>query len=215
MESTENTGEKSAHPDSAASSTREDSTDIDDRELELLKEQYLSLRDETQLRIESLSKRITQGLTAIGAIAGYGLLSDNIGIISITPIVLGVLYIESARVYSQIGRLAGHMYHIEEKLQEIAPLFRWETEHGGLYGVSESILDITKYRIPTYLMVVVAVGAYVILLSFSMLFWPSKFETGLFSSEVLGVIYLLYGLVIAVAWIAAHQSITEESALPD
>lgn len=215
MESTENNGEKSGHPDSADSSTREDSTDIDDRELELLKEQYLSLRDETQLKIESLGKRITQGLTAIGAIVGYGLVSDDLGIVSITPIVLGVLYIESARVYSQIGRLAGHMYHIEDELQEIAPLFRWETEHGGLFGVSDNILDITSYRIPTYLMVVVAVVAYVISVLFSMSFWPSKFGKWLFTSEVLGMLYILYGLIIAGAWIAAHQSITEESALPN
>lgn len=214
MGSTEENCGNSNSPADSTSSAVENSTAIGDMEIDLLKEHYFSLREETHLRIELQNKRITQGLTVIGAITGYGLLSENHAVIALTPFVLGILYIESARMYSQIGRLAGHMYHLEEELQDVTPLFQWETKHGGLFGVSEGIADISWYRIPTYGLVVAAVGAYIGSVWVSVRFWPPGFGTWPLSADGLKLVMAGYGIFIIVIWISAHRSITNEPALP-
>lgn len=192
--------------------TQSDSQKVDDAELELLREQYLSLREEVHLRIELQNKRLTQGLTVIGAIIGYGLVSENHAVIATTPFILGALYIESARMYRQIGSLANHMLKIENTVQEIAPLFCWESEYGGFFGVSDGIGDFSWYRVPTYGLAVFAVGAYVALSWISIRFWPPNFGTWFVNSSMLAVVWIIYAVLVLFVWYSAHRYIRE---LPD
>jgi len=185
-----------------------DSTDFDDIELELLKDHYISLREETHLRIELQNKRLTRGVTVIGAILGYGLLSGNHSVIVVTPFILGVLYIESARMYRQVGALASQMYEIEEELQDVVPLFEWEHKYGGFYGVSEGLIDVSWYRIPTYGLILVSIIAYGALMLVSVRFWPPEFGSWYISGELLVLLMIMYGLIIGGVWYAAHQYIT-------
>ncbi|WP_157534024.1 hypothetical protein [Halobacterium hubeiense] len=187
--------------------TRPDSsTNLDGESLELLKEKYMVLREETHLRIELQQKRLTGGVTVIGAIIGYGLLSGNHAVIAVTPFILGLLYIESARTYRQIGALARHLYAIEEDLKTVNSKFNWEHEYGGFFGVGNGLIDRSLYRVPTYALITVAAAAYIALAIISLRFWPPEFGTWP------GRITLITGIalwtaVILVAWYSAHKYI--------
>jgi len=196
-------GEK---PDEEDGSCPDSSPDLDGESLELLKEKYMVLREETHLRIELQQKRLTGGVTVIGAIIGYGLLSGNHAVIAVTPFILGLLYIESARTYRQIGALARHLYAIEEDLKTVNSKFNWEHEYGGFFGVGNGLIDRSLYRVPTYALIAVAVGAYIALVKISLRFWPPEFgtwpgTTGLTISIVVWTMFVLG------AWYSAHKYI--------
>ena len=209
MESSEENSENTGTSDNQNSGKRKNSTDFNDEKLELLKDHYFSLREETHLRIELQNKRLTQGLTVVGAIIGYGLLSKNYSAITITPFILGILFIESARMYSHIGRLATEMYNIEEELQEVTSLFRWEHEYGGLYGVSDSLVDLSWNRVPIYGLIFVSIVAYVGAVWISVRFWPPDFGTWYVNSTDMSILMSLYGLFIMIIWYSAHQSVNQ------
>lgn len=182
------------------------SSNLDGESLELLKEKYMVLREETHLRIELQQKRLTGGVTVIGAIIGYGLLSGNHAVIAVTPFILGLLYIESARTYRQIGALARHLYEIEEDLKTVNSKFNWEHEYGGFFGVGNGLIDRSWYRIPTYVLIIAAVAAYIALVRISLRFWPPEFGTWPGTTKlIIGI--ALWTVFVLAAWYSAHRYI--------
>lgn len=185
------------------------SESLNETEAELLKEQYVSLREEAHLRIELQNKRLTRGLTVIGAIMGYGLLSGNHAVIAVTPFILGVLYIESARMYRQTGALARHMYDIETQLQDVATLFCWEHKYGPFFGPDPE--DKLRFNLPTYGLIAAAVVAYFALAWVSYRFWPPRFGTWYLNSNQLIVLMVVYAVLVGAVWCAAHLYIHDMS----
>jgi len=189
----------------------EQQTEIDDKEIELLKGEYMSLRDEVRMRIKEENRRFVRGLAVIGVLLGYGASSGHLSIVTAAPFILGFLYIESARTFHQLGNLSHQMLRIEDRLQNISQLFNWEHEYGGMFGVGNGILDYTPYRIPSYTLILIGVVSYAGLSWVSYRFWPPKLGYWPVKQRGLAIILILYSVIIAVAWVSSVLYVKELS----
>jgi hypothetical protein len=98
---------------------------------QILLEQYKELRESIRRGKGQMEKRATRGIASITLIAGYAFYAENGEVlITIIPVVMGVLFITHIQAAMWIARLSEHMCIIEEKIN--IGEFCWEKKYGGI-----------------------------------------------------------------------------------
>lgn len=92
---------------------------------------YRSLREEIHSRIAQYHRSILSGLSVIGVVIAYALLSGQFVFLAVIPVLVGFLFVQSVRTFNNIYYVANHLGRIEGAYVNEYPLFNWERRHGG------------------------------------------------------------------------------------
>ena len=180
----------------------------DDREILLT--EYSELREEIRMNQKLQHQRIIGGLTAIGAVIGYSLVSEGLVFISLVPLLVSILFVVTVRMSNATLYLGRQVYDIEQSLDVPVEEFGWESRFGGVIRSNErfSMWDdqlISWVVVPQAMLQILILIAYVLIMGISLaiLTESNLFGFSPISPTVLaGVAYLLLTLLVIITAIS-------------
>lgn len=91
---------------------------------------YSELRDEIGLRVSTNGRNLLTGLSTIGLVVAYGLLSGELVFFAAIPVVVAVLIVQTVFQLNRIMLAGAHLSRIEQAYVDDHPLFSWEHRYG-------------------------------------------------------------------------------------
>jgi len=177
-------------------------------------EMYSHLREELITRIQMHNKQRIRGLTAIAAIIGYALASQNLSVIALTPLIIGMIYLDQIRTMRMISASVRHMIDIEKEIPDTGDIFKWESKYGGYHGSWKSSYQFIDYFSPTNVIAVIAVLSYISLLIVSIEFWETLEISSIEITSIhISIIYAIFSLLLLISSISVymqHQELEPE-----
>lgn len=179
---------------------------------------YRSLRDETQSRISEHHRSLLSGLSVIGVIVAYALLSGEFVFLAVVPVVVGFLAVQSVQYLNNLYFINRHLSRIERAYVDEYPLFEWEHR----YGVSGADRTISQWGIdwsivPQLIILVLAALGYIGSIYTAYVVWPPSgieiLVIGL-SRRGLLAIYVLLTVLIGLAGYSYYLH-RDELAVPE
>ncbi|WP_158055977.1 hypothetical protein [Halorussus halophilus] len=179
---------------------------LSEKQIDVMLQQYLQLRNETMENIRQHNQRILSGIASLGLITGYALLAEDYWIVSVTPFILGLMMIQSFLTQRYLAAKSSASITLENRLSDVTPIFRWEKKYGGFYGDEPELLrkspssivgwdDILRHSLS-----LLAILVYLAAIYLSYITWESR-PTILSSVDIylLTVSYLIVTVLIACA----------------
>ncbi|MDZ7701338.1 MAG: hypothetical protein U5J98_04325 [Halobacteriales archaeon] len=159
---------------------------------------YRSLRDEVHSRIAQHHRSLLSGLSVIGVVIAYALLSGQFVFLAVIPVVVGFLVVQTVRTFNNILYVARHLSRIEGAYVEDYPLFNWERRYGG--GGTDRGLHrwgVDWSNVPQAIVLLLAAAGYLGSIYAAYVVWPPD-----------GVEILLIGLTrTGLVWIYAFLTL--------
>ncbi|GAA0268357.1 hypothetical protein [Halobacterium noricense] len=161
---------------------------------------YRTLRDETQSRTAQHQQRLLSGLSVIGVIIAYALLSGEFVFLAVIPIVVGFVAIQTAQYLNNLYFITRHLSRIEHAHTDEYPLFEWEHRY-GIAGTDRTVVrwGIDWSSVPQLIILVLAALGYLGSIYVAYVVWPPTgievLAIGLTRSGLLGIYALLTGLI--------------------
>lgn len=162
---------------------------------------YGSLRDEVHSRIAQHHRSLLSGLSVIGVVIAYALLSGQFVFLAVIPVLVGFLFVQSVRTFNNIYYVARHLTRIEGAYVDEYPLFNWERRYGGVgtdrgvyrWGIDWSI-------VPQSIVILLATFGYLGSIYAAYVVWPPDgveiLLIGLTRGGLLVIYAFLTGLVV-------------------
>ena len=134
---------------------------------------YNLLFDEIRSRIGQHYRSLLTGLSVIGLVMAYGLLTGELVFLAVIPVIIAVLFVQTVRHLNSILYSARHLKRIESEYSEEYQHFEWETRY-GMTGDARRVSDgrINWTLVPAGIMYVFAVLAYVGFAYVGYVVWP-------------------------------------------
>lgn len=134
---------------------------------------YGLLFEEIRTRISNHYRSLLTGLSIIGLVMAYGLLTGELVFLAVIPVIIAVLFVQTIRHINSILFSASHLNRIESRYTEEYPLFVWESR----YGMTGSERTISEGRVnwsllPAGIMYVIAAVGYVGFAYVGYVVWP-------------------------------------------
>ena len=134
---------------------------------------YRSLRDETQSRTSQHQRSLLSGLSVIGVIIAYALLSGEFVFLAVIPIVVGFLAVQSTQYLNNLLYINRHLSRIEQAYLDEYPLFEWESR----FGISGTDRGLTRRGIdwsiaPQFIILILAIFGYFGSIYIAYVVWP-------------------------------------------
>lgn len=162
---------------------------------------YGSLRDEVHSRIAQHHRSLLSGLSVIGVVIAYALLSGQFVFLAVIPVLVGFLFVQSVRTLNNIYYVARHLSRIEGAYVDEYPLFNWERRYGGAgtdRGVRRWGIDWSV--VPQSIVILLATFGYLGSIYAAYVVWPPDgveiLLIGLTRDGLLWIYALLTGLVV-------------------
>lgn len=180
----------------------------DDREILLT--EYSELREEIRMNQKLQHQRIIGGLTAIGAVIGYSLVSEGLVFISLVPLLVSILFVVTVRMSNATLYLGRQVYDIEQSLDVPVEEFGWESRFGGAIRSNERF-SMWDNQLVSWVVVPQAMLLILILIAYLLIMWISlailsKSNLSEFSSisptVLAGIAYLLLTLLVIITVIS-------------
>lgn len=191
-------------------------------------------RDELRLRLYELLEhrlekerqwrlvRTAGGGVVIGGIIGFALLTEQLQIIALTPVLFGIAVMAGLKSTVDMLYLQRHMVQLEREFQDREPLFAWMSDY-GVFGGAQAIefeeVDINV--IPNTALAVLIASIYVILMVIGYWTWAPITDSSVFLGGSIGRGILVIGyvtftalvVVIAVVGYLHYQRISNQLAV--
>ncbi|MBX0287968.1 hypothetical protein EGH22_16670 [Halomicroarcula sp. F28] len=179
-------------------------------------EMYSHLREELNIRMQMHNKQRIRGLTAIAAIIGYALAAQSPSVIAVTPVILGLIYLDQIRIIRLVSAAARHSVEIEHKISNCEDIFVWEKKYGGYYGGWKSEKKWVSFFSPTNIIGVLFIISYLTLAIISVEFWNDKDIVLItVTQEHLTIFYTIFSLLLLIASLSVYMHYKElEKDLP-
>lgn len=180
----------------APDDVEEDLPDEDDPHLLL----YSILHNEARSRISHHYRSLLSGLSVVGVIIAYALLSGKFVFLAVIPIVVGFLVVHTVRQLNGILFVARHLNRIERAYVDDYPLFAWEHRY-GMTGTDRHVerWGIDWSLVPPVIILVLAILGYVASAYAAYVVWPPEgvdiLLIGLTRGGLLAIYVLLTGLI--------------------
>lgn len=161
---------------------------------------YSELRNEIGLRVSTNGRNLLTGLSTIGLIVAYGLLSGELVFFAAIPVVVAVLIVQTVFQLNRIMLAGAHLSRIEQAYVEDHPLFSWEDRY-GMFGSSRLADDwlIDWTLIPQGIIMAVAALGYLVSAYVGYVLWPPEgtdiLIIGLTREGILSIYAVLTALV--------------------
>jgi len=199
--------------DIADSGGRERSVGATDPQLLL----YDSLREEIHLRISINGRNLLSGLSVIGLIVAYALLSGEFIFLAVVPIIVSILLIQTFFQLTRILLASRQLTRIERAYTDEYPHFDWEHRY-GMFGTDREIKNwrIDWTAVPQAIIFVLVVLGYFTSAYVGYVLWPPEgvdvLQVGV-TRSVLVVIYAILTMLVGLAGYAyyRHQSVKPSS----
>lgn len=91
---------------------------------------YRVLHDEVRSRLSHHYQGLLTGLSVVGVIIAYALLSGELVFLAVVPVVIGFLGVQAIRQHNGVLFIANHLNRIEKEYADENPLFVWERRYG-------------------------------------------------------------------------------------
>ncbi len=179
-------------------------------------------RDELRLRLyELLENRLEKerqwrmvrtagGGVVIGGILAFAILTDQLRLIALTPILFGIAIMAGLKSTIDMLYLQRNMVRLERELQDREPLFTWMSDY-GVFGGAQAIEfeEVDLNAIPNTALGVMIVGIYVVLLVMGYWSWTPLTEssiglTGNAGRGLLIVGYVTFTVLVSVIGIVGY-----------
>lgn len=161
---------------------------------------YSLLHDEVRSRLTHHYRSLLSGLSVIGVIIAYALLSGEFVFLAVVPVVIGFLVVQTVRQLNGLLFISHHLCRIEGAYVEEYPLFSWARR----YGMTGTERRVERHGIDWSLVpaaIVLAFGAlgYLGFVYVSYVVWPPDgidiLVVGLTREGLLGIYVVLTTLV--------------------
>lgn len=178
---------------------------------------YGVLRDEIRARISSQQRSLLSGLSLIGVVLAYALLSGEFVFLAVIPILIGVLTVHTIQQLNGILYVARHLARIEREYVEDHPLFEWELRY-GMVGTDREMRQwgINWTHVPQAIVLVLAGLGYVGTVYAAYAVWPPQgvdiLTIGLTRGGLLAI-YVLVTVLVGVAGYSFYLHQTELTAV--
>ncbi|MFB6081798.1 MAG: hypothetical protein ABEJ67_03150 [Halanaeroarchaeum sp.] len=165
---------------------------------------YGILHEEIRARISHHYQSLLSGLSIIGVIIAYALLSGEFVFLAVIPVLIGFLVVQTVRQLNRIYLAATHLRDIEAAYIEDYPLFSWEHRY-GMTGTGASVRKwgINWTHVPQAMVLAMAAVGYLGSIYVAFAVWPPDgmdvLLIGLTRTGLLAI-YLLVTVVLLVAW---------------
>ena len=165
-------------------------------------------RDELRLRLyEVLEHRLEKerqwrlirtagGGAVIGGIVGFALLTDQLQIIALTPVLFGIAVMAGLKSTVDMLYLQRHMVQLEREFQDREPLFAWMSDY-GVFGGAQAIEfeEVDLNVIPNTALAVLIGSIYVVLMVIGYWTWAPIQDSAVFLGGSIGRGVLVVGYV--------------------
>lgn len=161
---------------------------------------YNLLFNEIKTRISHHYQSLLTGLSIIGLVMAYALLTGELVFLAVIPVIIGVLFVQSIRHLNSILWSARHLNEIEDGYSDEHPLFVWESNY-GMTGSERAIVrgGINWSLLPAGIMYVFGALGYLGFAYVGYVVWPPDgvdiIAVGLTRSGLLVIYVLLTGLI--------------------
>lgn len=165
---------------------------------------YGILHDEVQSRISHHYQSLLSGLSIIGVIIAYALLSGEFVFLAVIPLLIAFLVVQTVRQLNRILLAANHLRHIEAAYVEEYPLFSWEHRY-GMSGTGEYIRKwgINWTHVPQLMVIAMAAVGYVGSIYVAYAVWPPDgVDILLIGLSRSGLIMIYVGITILLVFAA-------------
>lgn len=191
-------------------------------------------RDELRLRLYELLEhrlekerqwrlvRTAGGGVVIGGIIGFALLTEQLQIIALTPVLFGIAVMAGLKSTVDMLYLQRHMVQLEREFQDREPLFAWMSDY-GVFGGAQAIEfeEVDLNVIPNTALAVLIASIYVILMVIGYWTWAPITDSSVFLGGSIGRGILVIGyvtftalvVVIAVVGYLHYQRISNQLAV--
>lgn len=134
---------------------------------------YALLRDEVLTRIGHNQRSLFSGLSVIGIVIAYALLSGEFVFLAVVPVVVGFLVVQTVRELNGILYQARHLSRIEGAYVDDNPLFAWE-RRWGMAGSERGIqrFGVDWTHVPQYIVLTLAGLGYAASIYAAYAVWP-------------------------------------------
>lgn len=134
---------------------------------------YRILHDEVRDRISHHYRSLLSGLSVVGIVIAYALLSGEFVFLAVVPVVIGFLVVQTVRQLNGILYIARHLNRIERAFVDDHPLFAWEHRY-GMTGTERRVerWGINWSHVPQGIVIAFAVLGYVGFIYIAYVVWP-------------------------------------------
>lgn len=167
---------------------------------------YGSLRDEVHSRIAQHHRSLLSGLSVIGVVIAYALLSGQFVFLAVIPVLVGFLFVQSVRTFNNIYYVARHLSRIEAAYVDEYPLFNWERRHGG-GGTDRGVhrWGIDWSLVPQSIVILLATFGYLGSIYAAYVVWPPDGVEILLIGLTRNGLLWIYAVLTALVGIAAYS----------
>lgn len=167
---------------------------------------YSELRDEIGLRVSANGRNLLTGLSTIGLIVAYGLLSGELVFFAAIPVVVAVLIVQAIFQLNRIMLAGAHLSRIERAYVDDHPLFSWEHRY-GMFG-SRRVDDdwtVNWTLVPQTIVFSVAGLGYLASAYVGYVLWPPQGADVLTIGLTRGGLLVVYAVLTALVCLAGYS----------
>lgn len=206
----------SADPDAAEDLVAEGDDEVGgggdpDTEPELLL--YRILHDEVRAHLSHQFRSLLSGLSVVGVIIAYALLSGELVFMAVIPLVVGFLIVQTVRQLNNVLFAAQHLNRIEDAYVDDHPLFSWEQQF-GMTGTDRRVerYGINWAKVPQALILTIAILGYFAFVYVAYVVWPPAgvdvLTVGLDRNGLLGI-YALFTALVSLSGYSYYLHVAE------
>lgn len=173
-----------------------------DRKQAALLTQYQEVREEIRLEIESQSRRLTRGIAAVGLVAGYGLVADELVYLSFVPAIIAFVFLLTMMGNVSVLLLGWHAAEIEAELPYES--FSWERRYGEVFPENRRARIDPWGKVPAMAVVAVGIVTYLMFILLGCWFVQRANYGRVAGVQALVVLLSVYFVLTLLAGIAAY-----------
>lgn len=191
-----------------------DAADLDDYEDVPPLLLYRILHDEVRSRLSNHYRSLLSGLSVIGVIIAYALLSGEFVFLAVIPIVVAFLVVQTVRQLNAILYIGYHLARIEGAFVDEYPLFSWARQ----YGMNAPARGVERWginwsRVPPAIVVVFALLGYLGSIYTAYAVWPPAGVDILVIGLGKGGLLVVYGVLTLLVVLAGYSFRLHQRAL--
>lgn len=171
-----------------------------DAEIEVLALKYNKIREEIQLEKELGHRRATQGIAAVGLVAGYALLSEQPTLFALVPLLIVFIFVLTVASVNEVLLLSWQAYEIEEVIDVEG--FDYEHELGVLNRDNKRSRLSKWYSVPPLFILFIMIIGYVVFAGLSIEAVRGEQALGYDFDYLLTIGYALTTLLIVITLVS-------------
>jgi hypothetical protein len=167
---------------------------------------YSELRDEIGLRVSTNGRNLLTGLSTIGLVVAYGLLSGELVFFAAIPVIVAVLIVQTVFQLNRIMLAGAHLSRIEQAYIDDHPLFSWEHRY-GMFRSAEFGDDwgVNWTLVPQFIIFSLAVLGYLASAYVGYVLWPPGGTDILTIGLTRGGLLVVYVILTALVCLAGYS----------